>query len=1527
MTQQVSADRGDDLARAAARGLMANPKDAVSYEPATPSECHAAVDELNASFASGGETLREMVDNSRGGAEALSTDSFQGLSEIVQNANDAWATEISFTLTSNVLEVQHNGRPVDLKDLRAMSVPWLTTKSDVAEATGRFGVGLSTLHAIAETFEVHSGNYHVRIGDPFLTNLDADPRLDGHTSETVLRVVFREGAVSQSDFVRWWEGWDDSALIFLKHVQEVRFATANASRTLGLTVTPLADLVLDPPTEPFTTPINMSLVTAPDNRRWMLATCEVTSPPDVERARKRKGATTPLGVALPLSKKASGGGHVFAGLPVVGIPDIPALVNAQFDPVTARQGLLGTEWNFALATLVANLWELSIEELFVSRPRKAWRCVPLSSDVGQAQDSEDSRSKPHRRDLVGHLASLIQQRSNSLASSLVLHVDGERAAVTHLAVESRELTGVLTDEEVVTLSGTDFRLPDGARDDRGRWRAVFNHWRSQAMDLPDEVTVRQALQLLDNPVRAVPDVIRLTAVAIDANLDADLMQLHCIVDVEDRPHRPPSNTSAFVVTPSRDGLAADLGLAIPLHHDYLEDNLPATRVRQWLQESGLLIESGTDLPVLERLAAAGRADQTIEDPFDDQRLGRLRLALEQFDTVNLHRLGRDIGRAIFISGYEFDASGTPVNRPVRPCDAYLPKRIETVKDGFFTAAGQTPGLVWVAHRYADVLKSNLPRSEGLGAQKFLKALGVATTARVVPHSAAYQKYQSSERRGLASGHWEGIPEWRRALADRDADHTLDDWESPDLVGVLTNIASDTMPRRRRERANAMIEVLGRAWRDLADTIDVDTAYANYGWNPRGQMQAWWLWQGASIAWLDNSEGKATSPVRLRRRSTANIAVFGDTPETFLHKEVALTRPEVLNYLGVAAEPSTTDLIQRLRVLRENPSETNYAECATVYVALATRASDGTLGRTPKQLRQQLSERGGLVRTPTHWVSPDALLRGNAIFGNRRHFTPSIPGTEALWRFLAIPVPRTDDCLGVLSEISKTREPLTEGDEAIVLQTFRLLDTLVTPRRTDANSRRFDISNRVMKRLASLPLWTSQGWVTKRPIYAIQDPQLVDGIGQSLPTWTPGADPSQFRRLFALLKLTPLDSTHATTNHPGLAYLDDDATERFQRALQHFKADLVRNAPETERSLTVPWASLEAIEARVHPALEATVTLASGRSITIPMHAKFEPSQGALFLRDEDELDRVDGVGRALAALFAADERNLAYTWLAAVQNEREGQRAHALELASERGAREAQDAQDQMNRLRDLQTEVNDITRSKKSKSPRGTSKTSPPPADPDAAPNPPAPRKPRVLVDIDSLVVTTSEGEIVNESKTPVNKPRPGNKRETDAGDGKKPNQPVAPTEPDLTKPPPKPSTTYRAYSDEEKERLGLKAASRVLAGDSEALKDIRNQRNVGADATDELGRFYELKVFGTDEGDTITLQPSQIARAMANPDFFLVIVSNLEGEHARPKVRVIVDPLRQLSMTKESKVKFSGLQEARSLVFTLDPDLDIDA
>jgi len=81
----------------------------------------------------------------------LYTDKAHFVYELLQNAEDCKATEVSFKMFSDRLEMLHNGEPfteVNLKSLRSVA---LTTKTEDANAIGKFGVGFKSVFGICET--------------------------------------------------------------------------------------------------------------------------------------------------------------------------------------------------------------------------------------------------------------------------------------------------------------------------------------------------------------------------------------------------------------------------------------------------------------------------------------------------------------------------------------------------------------------------------------------------------------------------------------------------------------------------------------------------------------------------------------------------------------------------------------------------------------------------------------------------------------------------------------------------------------------------------------------------------------------------------------------------------------------------------------------------------------------------------------------------------------------------------------------------------------------------------------------------------------------------------------------------------------------------------------------------------------------------------------------------------------------------------------------------------------------------------
>src|SRR4051794_5507219 len=96
-------------------------------------------------------------------ASTLSPRPYQGLVETLQNADDLGATELRVAFRNDPrpeLLLIHNGRPVLLKDVGAMVLPWLSAKNDDDEASGRFGIGQQTLKALGGPIAMHCAPFH-----------------------------------------------------------------------------------------------------------------------------------------------------------------------------------------------------------------------------------------------------------------------------------------------------------------------------------------------------------------------------------------------------------------------------------------------------------------------------------------------------------------------------------------------------------------------------------------------------------------------------------------------------------------------------------------------------------------------------------------------------------------------------------------------------------------------------------------------------------------------------------------------------------------------------------------------------------------------------------------------------------------------------------------------------------------------------------------------------------------------------------------------------------------------------------------------------------------------------------------------------------------------------------------------------------------------------------------------------------------------------------------------------------------------
>lgn len=101
----------DDIERAAeAARLVFKDRSAVAYEPTGPLECLAAVETLIRCIEAAGDTFADMAEGALEMAGVLSDDLMQGVAEIVQNPDDAGATNVHFHQLDDSLVAVHNAR-------------------------------------------------------------------------------------------------------------------------------------------------------------------------------------------------------------------------------------------------------------------------------------------------------------------------------------------------------------------------------------------------------------------------------------------------------------------------------------------------------------------------------------------------------------------------------------------------------------------------------------------------------------------------------------------------------------------------------------------------------------------------------------------------------------------------------------------------------------------------------------------------------------------------------------------------------------------------------------------------------------------------------------------------------------------------------------------------------------------------------------------------------------------------------------------------------------------------------------------------------------------------------------------------------------------------------------------------------------------------------------------------------------------------------------------------------------------------
>ena len=156
--------------------------------------------------------------------------------ELLQNAEDAQATEVRFVLQEDKVEFEHNGRRLfSIEDVDAITGLGITTKKDDPTNIGEFGVGFKAVFAYTATPEIKSGAFHFRIRDLVVPDTEGlAPRPLGG-KETRFSFPFnnprKPPKTAYAEIEKNLRQLDESTLLFLGNIRKIEYLLSDS--TLG----------------------------------------------------------------------------------------------------------------------------------------------------------------------------------------------------------------------------------------------------------------------------------------------------------------------------------------------------------------------------------------------------------------------------------------------------------------------------------------------------------------------------------------------------------------------------------------------------------------------------------------------------------------------------------------------------------------------------------------------------------------------------------------------------------------------------------------------------------------------------------------------------------------------------------------------------------------------------------------------------------------------------------------------------------------------------------------------------------------------------------------------------------------------------------------------------------------------------------------------------------------------------------------------------------------------------------------------
>ena len=145
--------------------------------------------------------------------------------ELLQNAEDAGATEVSFTLMPDRIICEHDGRAFSIEDVTSITGIHDSTKKESQDKIGKFGVGFKSVFVYTQSPSILSGEFAFQIVQQVLPQeIAADTSLGQRTRfEFPFNNPKKPPQEAYTEIAAGLNGLDEKTLLFLTSLQSVKW--------------------------------------------------------------------------------------------------------------------------------------------------------------------------------------------------------------------------------------------------------------------------------------------------------------------------------------------------------------------------------------------------------------------------------------------------------------------------------------------------------------------------------------------------------------------------------------------------------------------------------------------------------------------------------------------------------------------------------------------------------------------------------------------------------------------------------------------------------------------------------------------------------------------------------------------------------------------------------------------------------------------------------------------------------------------------------------------------------------------------------------------------------------------------------------------------------------------------------------------------------------------------------------------------------------------------------------------------------